>query len=227
MSERCSLAVIANEAKYRELLCHPRCARSLATFIGISTGGPEALAQMLPLLPAGLAGPVFIVQHMPENFIDMLAKTLDPRCEVTVVEAKNGMEAKPGTVYLAPGGNKHMKVVKDAKGTVLIRLVHGDRVNNCKPSADVLFESAIEVYGSESLGIVMTGMGADGAKGLAEMKQCGCSTAIQDEDSCVVFGMPGEAKKRGAAQVVLSLDQIAGYIARKMGEVYEYHACTP
>jgi chemotaxis response regulator CheB len=203
---------------------HRNRVKSLATFIGISTGGPQALAGMIPALPVNLSGPVFIVQHMPEGFTDSLARTLDQRSEVTVVEAKNGMEAKAGTVYLAPGGQTHMKVVKETNGNISIRLVHGVPVNNCQPSADVLFRSAIDAYGCHALGIVMTGMGNDGAKGLAEMRQCGCNTAVQSKESCVVFGMPGESVKVGAAEIVLPLNQIAGYIARKMGGVYEHSA---
>lgn len=199
-------------------------AKSLATFIGISTGGPEALASMIPSLPADLSGPVFIVQHMPANFTDSLARTLNQRSDITVVEAKNGMEVQPGMVYLAPGGQRHMKVIRDVKDSVVMHLVRGAPVNNCQPSADVLFRSAIDVYGDRALGIVMTGMGTDGAQGLAEMKQCGCSTAVQDEKTSVVFGMPGESIKAGAAQVVLPLGQIAGYIVRRMGSVYEHSA---
>lgn len=198
--------------------------KSQAAFIGISTGGPEALASMIPLLPANLPGPVFIVQHMPASFTGSLAKTLNQRSEITVVEAKNCMEVEPGVVYLAPGGSKHMRVACDIKNKAVIRLVRGVPVNNCQPSADVLFRSAIDVYGNRALGVVMTGMGTDGVKGLSEMRRCGCKTAVQDEKTCVVFGMPGESVKAGAAQVILPLDQIAGYIVRGMGNLYEHSA---
>lgn len=173
--------------------------------IGASTGGTEATSQILKALPAGLPGMV-ITQHMPPVFTRMYAERLDRECKLHVSEAKDGVVVKPGYCYVAPG-DAHMRVVR--RGTDIVLKVGGtDKVSGHCPSVDVLFESVAEAMGSRALGVILTGMGADGAKGLLKMKQKGAFTIGQDQQSCVVYGMPMEAMKLGAVTRQASLDMI-------------------
>jgi len=180
--------------------------------IGISTGGPQALAQMVPQLPADLAAPVVIVQHMPASFMAGLAASLDARSALHVVEGREGMPVCRGTVYLAPG-DRQMKVAARAPGVVL-SLTGDPPENHCRPSADYLFRSVAAVYGPRALGVVMTGMGADGREGLRQMRQQGARALAQDEASSVVYGMPMEVIKAGLVDAAVPLDQLAATIAR-------------
>lgn len=182
-------------------------ARCEIVAIGISTGGPNALARVIPMLPKELRVPVVIVQHMPPVFTAALAESLKRKSNVDVVEGVDNMTLRPGTVYIAPGG-KQMKVEKNTLSSV-IRITDAVPENNCKPSADYLFRSVAETYGKAALGVIMTGMGADGVKGLAVMKQKGATVFSQDETTCVVYGMPMEAVKAGVVDTVLPLDRIA------------------
>lgn len=173
--------------------------------IGTSTGGTQALEQVLVALPRITPG-IVVVQHMPEKFTASFAQRLDSLCEVTVREAVNNDRVLPGQVLIAPGG-RHM-VVKRSGAFYQVQIMEGPHVNRHRPSVDVLFRSVARCAGSNATGIIMTGMGDDGARGLKEMLDAGADTYAQDEASCVVFGMPREAIKLGAARQVLGLDAI-------------------
>lgn len=182
--------------------------------LGISTGGPNALAAMMPSLPANLKVPLVIVQHMPPKFTQSLANSLNAKCPFPVVEAKNGMPLRSGTAYIAPGGQQ-MKITlgADAAGKI-IRITDDPPENNCKPSVDYLFRSVSQHYLGRALGVIMTGMGSDGTLGLRLMKRNGCMIIAQDETSCVVYGMPREAVNAGVVDIVAPLDKIAEEIAK-------------
>ncbi len=177
--------------------------------IGTSTGGTQALEQVLPLLPADTPGLV-IVQHMPANFTHLFARRLNSLCAIEVREAQAGDRISQGLALIAPGG-KHM-VVKRVGNHYEVDVVDGPAVSRHKPSVDVLFRSAANVAGSNAMGIIMTGMGDDGARGLKEMLQAGARTIAQDEQSCVVFGMPKEAIMREGVQTIVGLKQIPDVI---------------
>lgn len=184
--------------------------------IGISTGGPNALAKMLPMLPPKLNVPVVIVQHMPPMFTRSLAKSLNNKCELTVCEATDGEPLKPNVVYIAPGG-KQMKIVAGADGKHrVIKIADDPPENSCKPSVDYLFRSVADHYVGRATGVIMTGMGSDGTSGLKQMKQNGSFVIAQDEASCVVFGMPKEPIQSGIADVVAPLDNIANEIVKTL-----------
>ncbi|AOZ51722.1 protein-glutamate methylesterase/protein-glutamine glutaminase [Chromobacterium vaccinii] len=179
--------------------------------IGTSTGGTQALEAVLTQLPRTCPG-LAIVQHMPEKFTRSFADRLNSLSQIEVKEADNGDRILPGRALIAPGG-KHM-MVKRSGAYYQVEVVDGPLVSRHKPSVDVLFRSAAKFAGKNALGIIMTGMGDDGAKGLKEMHDCGAKTIAQDEESCVVFGMPKEAIKLGAADEVMSLELIAKAICR-------------
>jgi two-component system, chemotaxis family, protein-glutamate methylesterase/glutaminase len=184
--------------------------------IGISTGGPNALAQMLPMLPGNIDVPVVIVQHMPPVFTQSLAKSLDNKCKLSVCEATNGEPLKPNVVYIAPGG-KQMKIVAGADGNQrVIKITDDPPENSCKPSVDYLFRSIASHYIGRATGVIMTGMGSDGTLGLKQMKQNGAMIIAQDEASCVVFGMPKEPIQSGTADVVVPLGSIAKEILKTL-----------
>ncbi|MEW6519405.1 MAG: chemotaxis response regulator protein-glutamate methylesterase [Thermodesulfobacteriota bacterium] len=182
--------------------------------IGVSTGGPNALAEVIPKLPAAFRVPVLIVQHMPPVFTKALADSLNQKSALNVVEARDEEQLLPGKVYLAPGA-RQMKVVKKAAGEFL-QLTDDPPENHCRPSVDYLFRSVAAVYGNRALGVIMTGMGSDGVKGLQLMKRQGAQVIAQDEASCVVFGMPMEAIKAGVADVIMPLQQIAAEITSRI-----------
>jgi two-component system, chemotaxis family, protein-glutamate methylesterase/glutaminase len=184
--------------------------------IGISTGGPNALAHTLPQLPADIGVPVVIVQHMPAMFTQSLAKSLDGKCALAVHEAVNGEPLQPNTVYIAPGG-KQMKIVAGAGGLQrVIKITDDPPENSCRPSVDYLFRSIAEMYVGRATGVIMTGMGSDGTSGLMQMKQNGAFIIAQDEASCVVFGMPKEPIQRGIVDKVVPLNQISGEIVKTL-----------
>lgn len=173
--------------------------------IGTSTGGTQALEAVLTRLPRTTPG-IVVVQHMPERFTALFAERLNQVCDIEVVEARNGQRVIAGTAYIAPGG-KHLSVRRnDAQYVTEVR--DGPPVNRHRPSVDVLFRSVARCAGRNALGVIMTGMGDDGARGLLEMREAGARTIAQDEASCVVFGMPREAIKLGAAEQVLPLERI-------------------
>ncbi len=175
--------------------------------IGTSTGGTQALEAVLTQLPATCLG-IVIVQHMPEKFTAMFAERLNGICEIEVREGQNGDRVFPGRALIAPGG-KHM-MLKRSGAQYVVEVVDGPLVNRHRPSVDVLFRSTAKFAGANALGIIMTGMGDDGARGLKEMRDAGARTIAQDEASCVVFGMPREAIRLDAADQVISLSQIPG-----------------
>ena len=184
-----------------------------AIVVGISTGGPNALADMLPGLPEDLPAPVLVVQHMPPLFTAMLAKRLDALTPLTVREAEGGEHPEPGQVWIAPGG-RHM-VVELVGGQPTLVLNDDPQVNSCRPAVDPLFSSAVKVYGPSVLSVVMTGMGKDGLDGCRDVSAAGGQVIVQDADSSVVWGMPRFVAEAGLAEEVLPLEQIAGAIARR------------
>ncbi|WP_030443745.1 chemotaxis-specific protein-glutamate methyltransferase CheB [Actinoplanes subtropicus] len=179
--------------------------------LGTSTGGTKALEIVLPALPRGIPGMV-IVQHMPENFTAAFAHRLDGMCQVDVAEAVNGGEVRPGRVLVAPGG-RHTELVRCGTG-YRVRVFDGPPVNRHRPSVDVLFRSAARAAGASAIGVIMTGMGDDGARGLLEMRQAGAFTVAQDAATCVVHGMPNEAVQLGAVLREAPLTHIAEMIHR-------------
>lgn len=189
-----------------------RVGKSKAVAIGISTGGPNALATMLPKLPK-LGVPIFLVQHMPPLFTKSLAESLDSKCQYTVCEASHNEVVRPDVVYIAPGG-KQMKVAAGPGGTKIIQITDDPPENNCRPAVDYLFRSVAREYGALVTGVIMTGMGGDGTLGLKVLKSFGAVSVGQDEDSCVVYGMPKSAFEAGVVDVVVPLDEIAAEIIR-------------
>ncbi len=177
--------------------------------IGTSTGGTEALRVVLSALPLDTPG-IVMVQHMPEGFTKAFADRLNTLCAIEVKEAQDGDVIRTGRALLAPG-SQHMRVVREGSQWV-VRVFDGPRVMRHKPSVEVLFESAAQVAGARALGVIVTGMGGDGATGLLAMRKAGAVTIAQDEQSCVVFGMPREAIRCGGAQIVAPLDRIAKLI---------------
>lgn len=174
--------------------------------IGTSTGGTIALEEVLTKLPRDKTPGIVIVQHMPEKFTETFAKRLDSICEISVREAKDGDRVVRGLALIAPG-NRHM-TVKRSGAQYYVEVMDGPLVNRHKPSVDVLFRSVARHAGQNAKGIIMTGMGDDGASGLLEMKEAGADTIAQNEESSVVFGMPKEAIKRGSANHILPLTEI-------------------
>lgn len=179
--------------------------------IGTSTGGTQALESVLSRLPAVSPG-IVIVQHMPEKFTEMFAARLDSLCAIEVREARDGDRVMPGLALIAPGG-KHMMVARSG-AQYRVEVVDGPLVNRHRPSVDVLFRSCAKFAGRNALGVIMTGMGDDGARGLKEMHDAGSRTIAEDESTCVVFGMPKEAIKLGAVDEVLPLDRIPAAMLR-------------
>ncbi|WP_242530513.1 protein-glutamate methylesterase/protein-glutamine glutaminase [Nocardioides aromaticivorans] len=178
-----------------------------ALLIGCSTGGPDALARFLPRLPADLGIPVLVVQHMPPVFTAMLAQRLDKVSPLEVREAVDGDEVRAGRVLLAPG-DFHLRVQRRGTGVRAV-LDQGPQENFCRPAVDVLFRSALEVYGGSALATVLTGMGQDGLAGARQLASAGARILVQDEDSSVVWGMPGAVAGAGLADDVLPLEELA------------------
>lgn len=183
-------------------------ARPEIVAIGVSTGGPNALSQIIPKLPANMRAPVVLVQHMPPMFTAALADSLARKSSVRVCEAADGVEIKPGCVYIAPGGH-HMRLERGPSGTLMARISDDPPENNCRPSVDYLFRSVARLFGPSALGVILTGMGSDGVRGLSEMKAAGARSIAQDEATCVVYGMPMEAVKAGVVDLVAPLDKMA------------------
>ncbi|MEI8197111.1 MAG: chemotaxis protein CheB, partial [Phycisphaerae bacterium] len=174
--------------------------------LGASTGGVQALTEVLTALPADTPG-TLIVQHMPTKFTKSFAERLDKLCALHVEEAQDGQGVVPGLALIAPGG-KHM-VLRRSGARYYVQITDGPEVHHQRPSVEVLFESVAKYAGANAVGAILTGMGADGAKGLLKMRQAGAHTLAQDEASCVVFGMPMEAIKCGGAEKTVPLSQVA------------------
>ncbi len=179
--------------------------------IGASTGGTEALKQVLIKMPPNSPG-IIIVQHMPANFTTAFAERLNSLCQITVKEAEDNDSVMTGTALVAPG-NYHM-ILRRSGARYYVEIKTGPMVHHQRPAVDVLFKSTAKYAGSNSIGVILTGMGSDGAEGLLEMKKTGAATIAQDEKTCVVFGMPKEAIKLNAVDHVLPIDQIAAQIVR-------------
>ncbi len=176
--------------------------------IGASTGGTEAIFSVVKNFGTDIPG-VVVTQHMPPGFTSMYAKRLNDQCRIQVKEAQTGDRVLPGHMLLAPGGDMHMHLLK-VNGVYQVECKRGPKVNGHCPSVDVLFESVAKAAGSDAVGIILTGMGGDGAKGLLAMRKAGAKTIGQDESTCVVYGMPKVAYDLGAVQYQEKLDDIAG-----------------
>jgi two-component system chemotaxis response regulator CheB len=181
--------------------------------IGASTGGTEAIKEVLLEMPADAPG-IVITQHMPPGFTTSFAARLNGLCKITVQEAVNGERILPGHAYIAPGGTQ-FSVGRSGANYVCV-VEDGEPVNRHKPSVEVLFKSAAQVVGRNAVGIMLTGMGNDGAKAMKEMKDAGSYNYVQDEASCIVFGMPREAILHGAADEVLPLSSIASALLARL-----------
>jgi two-component system chemotaxis response regulator CheB len=180
--------------------------------IGVSTGGPNALAAILPQFPADFPVPIVIVQHMPPLFTQSLAQRLTVKCNIPVAEGFEGATLQAGQAWIAPG-DYHM-IVERSDHTVRLRTHQEPPVNSCRPAVDVLFRSVAQTYGGATLAVVLTGMGQDGFRGCECIQKAGGQILVQDQASSVVWGMPGFVAKAGLADKVLPLEQIATEIMR-------------
>ncbi|MBV8657351.1 MAG: chemotaxis response regulator protein-glutamate methylesterase [Burkholderiales bacterium] len=199
-----ALAGVSSQAQHTRLVA-----------VGASTGGTQALQTFLTALPAEMP-PIVVVQHMPPAFTLPFARRLDGICALTVQEAVHGERLRPGHVYIAPG-DYHLAIEREG-GYLNSKLLATPRVNRHRPAVDVLFESVAEIIGKRSIGVIMTGMGADGAAGMLLMKRAGAYNLAQDEASSVVFGMPREAIKAGGVDQVLPLEQLAAAVVRQLAD---------
>jgi two-component system chemotaxis response regulator CheB len=182
--------------------------------IGVSTGGPNALADFFSRLQVPLPVPMVVVQHMPPVFTKMLAERLAKAARVPCYEAEEGQPIRPGSIYLAPGG-KHMEVLRN-DSAARVHLHEGPPENSCRPAVDVLFRSVAAAYGPSILSIIMTGMGQDGLRGCQLIREKGGQVIVQDEASSVVWGMPGAVAQAGAADKILPLDQLTAEMVRRV-----------
>lgn len=180
--------------------------------IGVSTGGPNALAVVLPAFPRDLPVPVLITQHMPPIFTRLLAERLRGQCAIPVKEGEEGDEVRPGHAYIAPG-DYHMEAVREGT-SVRLRLNQGPPENSCRPAVDPMFRSVVGVYGGGTLGVIMTGMGQDGLRGCEHVREAGGQVLVQDEASSVVWGMPGIVARQGLAHGTFALDALGPEIMR-------------
>lgn len=180
--------------------------------IGVSTGGPVALTELLPGIPRDIGVPILVVQHMPPIFTKSLAESLDTKCAVSVREAIHGESPQPNTVYIAPGG-RQMRLGAGPDNRPILELTDDPPENNCRPAVDYLFRSAANRFPGRSMAVILTGMGSDGTLGLRLLKRHGCFVIAQDEASCVVYGMPKAAMDAGVVDVALPLGSIASRIA--------------
>ena len=194
--------------------CRPVTNAARIIFVGASTGGTEAVKHFLQGVPADCP-PILVVQHMPESFTGSFAARLDSLCAPKVIESKGGEVVETGTVYIAPG-HSHLKIRRSGQG-YLTELSASPPVNRHRPSVDVLFDSAAELVGRNAVGVILTGMGKDGACGLLRMRQAGARTFGQDEASCVVYGMPREAALIGALDDVASIDELPKRVMALIG----------
>lgn len=211
-NEKCS--DIDDVAQRMKNLAARRSAKSEVVAIGISTGGPKALGQMMPRLPFNLGVPIFIAQHMPPLFTEALATKLDSECALAVKEARDGELVRPNSVFIAPGG-RQMKIVDSPnRKDRIVRITDDPPENSYRPSADYLFRSVADLYGACATGVIMTGMGSDGTSGLKLMKRKGATVIAQDEKTCVVYGMPKESADAGIVDVVAPLNRIAEEIVK-------------
>jgi two-component system chemotaxis response regulator CheB len=205
--------IVKNVAKHEQFSTQKQLKKHDLIAVGASTGGTEAIYNLLSQLPKGLPG-ILIVQHIPPKFSTMFAERLNTQTHFTVHEAENGMVVENNHVYLAPG-DQHMEIKKRGHQYVL-NVFHGDRVNGHCPSVDVLFNSVAKIAGDKVIGVILTGMGYDGARGLARMHRNGAVTFGQDEKSCVVYGMPKAAYELGAVSKQASLSMLGHHIVKAL-----------
>jgi two-component system chemotaxis response regulator CheB len=191
-----------------------RCGDFRIVAIGSSTGGPVALQQVLSQLPAEFPVPILLIQHMPATFTPAFAQRLDQQCQIHVKEAEDGEMLVKGTAYLAPGG-RQMGLV-DRGGKVLVRIYDGDASQHYRPSVDMAFNSVAEIFPGKVLSVVLTGMGADGREGARALKKGGSTVWAQDEDSCVIYGMPAAIVEAELADQILSLGDIGRELAKSV-----------
>jgi len=192
----------------------PQKSRFRAIAIGISTGGPKTIFDVLPKFPKTLNASVFLVQHMPNNFTATFAQRLDKNCPMRCVEARSGMAVEPGVIYLGRGGY-HLNVVKKRSGEVVLRTpMRPDHL--FIPSVDIMMQSVLGVYGADTVGIIMTGMGDDGANSMVDIRKAGGLTIAESKESAIVWGMPGEAVERGGAEFVQPSWNIANTMLNKI-----------
>lgn len=183
-----------------------------AVAMGISTGGPKVIYEVLPLIPPDINAALFLVQHMPPNFTPPYVKRLNENSPIEVVEAQAGAKVEPGKVYVGSGG-RHLNLIKNTAGDVIIRLTSKPD-HLFIPSVSVMMDSVLKAYGEKTVGVIMTGMGNDGADAMLRIRQAGGITIAESEESAIVFGMPGEAIKRGGAEIVVPIWDIAREIVR-------------
>ncbi len=186
-------------------------AKAELVLIGVSTGGPNALARLLPAIPGTLGAPILVVQHMPPVFTQSLAESLAAKCALRVKEAVDGESVVPNSVYIAPGG-RQMRLQVAGGGTRILQVTDDPPENNCRPAVDYLFRSVAQHAPGRAMAVILTGMGSDGTLGLRLLKRHGCFSIAQDAASCVVYGMPRAAVEAGVVDVVLPLDGIAARI---------------
>lgn len=191
----------------------PNQAKGWVVAIGISCGGPPTLTDMLPMFPSDFV-PIVITQHMPAKFTKSFAGHLDAVSSLKVQEAQHLQPLAPGNVYLAPGG-KHLRLIRDGVN-LQVSLAEGEKVSGHRPSVDVMFQSVAQACGRRSIGVIMTGMGSDGAAGMVKLKAAGAKTIAQDRDSCLIYGMPKVAVESGAVDYVVPMQKIPAAIAKLM-----------
>ena len=194
-------------------------------FIGASTGGTEAIREVLTRLPADIP-PILMTQHMPEMFTGSFARRLDLLSRINVREAAQGEMIEPGVAYLAPG-HSHLLIKRAPSGGYQCELSRSEPVNHHRPSVDVLFHSAAEQVGRAAIGVILTGMGKDGAAGLLRMMQTGAWTIGQNQATCVVYGMPREAALLGALKEVVPITEVAARVLQRLGGGFHAHAEHP
>jgi two-component system chemotaxis response regulator CheB len=222
-SESVGLDIPSSLPKPKPVVVHPEDPKNMkgvkrfhrvdVVTIGVSTGGPNALAELLPSFPESFPVPIVLVQHMPPNFTKLLADRLDSKSNLKVKECENGDVLQPGHVYIAPG-DYHMYIEQD-KGDVVARVNQAPHENSCRPAADVLFRSVAKVFGRNAMAVVLTGMGQDGLHGCQHIQARGGQVLVQDEASSVVWGMPGFVVKSKLADKILPLNKIADEIILK------------
>jgi len=196
----------------RQVSINPATAKGRLVMIGSSTGGPRALMEVLPRLPKNFPAPIAIVQHMPTGpFIKSIAKRIEAESGIRVKEAQNDDRLEPGVALMAPGGY-HMLIEKGG----IVKLNHGPAVNSVRPSVDVMMSSAATVYGPNTIGVILTGMGKDGADGMAFIKKKGGRTIAEHESTCVVYGMSKSVIESGNADSIVPLEQISGEIVKML-----------
>ena len=191
----------------------PETGRYKAVLIGTSTGGPEALREVLPKFPADFPLPILVVQHIPLEYTSRLANRLNGMCPLKVTEATDNIQVRPGTILIAPGG-RHMKVISRNK-KVIIRLTNAPPENSCRPAVDYLFRSAADVWGDKAIGVIMTGMGQDGTEGCLQLREKGGYIIAQSQEGCVVYGMPKSVIDNDLSHRVTKLQSITSVIIQQ------------